>query len=73
MQAIYVKNRDPKAYTDKQALENERLMMLIRKSNNGVLEENNIHPHDLLSAKIRDEYSKKVLTSGIMIDVDKDD
>lgn len=73
LQAIYVKNRDPAAYTDKQEIENERLMMIIRKSNMGSLDEENLHPHDLLSAQIRDEYSRKVLTSGIMIDLDKDD
>ena len=48
-------------------------MMLLRKSNNGNIDEANLHPHDLLSVQIRDEYSRKVLTSGIMIDQDKDD
>lgn len=43
-------------------------MMLLKKSNNGNLDEANLHPHDLLSAQIRDEYTRKVLTSGIMID-----
>jgi hypothetical protein len=39
LQAIYVKNRDPKAYANSQELENERLMMLIRKHNNGNIDE----------------------------------
>eukprot|EP00347_Sterkiella_histriomuscorum_P022120 403331610 len=73
LQGIYVKNRDPKAYTDKEQLDNERLVMLIRKTNNGEIDEKNIHPHDLLSAKIRTEYASKILTSGTMLDVVKDD
>ena len=73
LQGIYVKNRDPKAYADKEQLENERLIMLIRKTNNGEIDEKNIHPHDLLSAKIRREYTSKILTSGTMLDLVKDD
>ena len=73
LQGIYVKNRDPKAYADKEQLENERLIMLIRKTNNGEIDEKNIHPHDLLSAKIRTEYASKILTSGTMLNLIKDD
>lgn len=47
--------------------------MLLKKSNNGNVDEANLHPHDLLSAQIRDEYTRKVLTSGIMLDLEKDD
>lgn len=73
LNAIYVKNRDPRSYTDKQAIENERLTMLVKKSRTGFVNETDIHPHDLLSASIRSEYKKKILNSGVFIDIERDD
>ena len=70
--AIYVKNRDPREYSNKQDNENERLTFLVKKNNKGI-DEKNMHPHDLLSASIRDEYKKKMLSAGILINPDTDD
>jgi biopolymer transport protein ExbD len=73
LNAIYVKNRDPSAYTNKQALDTERLTLLVKKSNSGYMNDTEIHPHDLLSESIKAEYKKKILNQGILIDLDKDD
>lgn len=67
-----MKNRDREAYKDTDALERERLTLLLRKHNGGTLDEN-VHAHDLLSAKIRDEYYRKHVMSNIMLNVEEDD
>ena len=68
-----MKNRDRESYKDNEALQRERLNLLIRKHNGGSVDENELHAHDLLSAKIRDEYYRKHVMSNIMIKVEEDD
>lgn len=68
-----MKNRDRESYKDNEALQRERLNLLIRKHNGGSVDENDLHAHDLLSAKIRDEYYRKHVMSNIMIKVEEDD
>ena len=63
--AVYFKNYDPNVYQDKNALEAEKLEMIVRKNKVEEMEDGGFHPQDLMSTKLRDHLeteNRKALT-----------
>lgn len=77
--AVYVKNMDDKRYTDKAALEEERLHYLLKKHEGGVvLEEESQNmgkpsAHDLLAVKLQDEVKRGQKASLTYLQPETDD
>jgi hypothetical protein len=47
--AVYVKNKDPRVYREKEKLEEERLALLVERHTGVMSEDGTIHAHDLIS------------------------
>lgn len=69
--AIFVKNMDPRVYTDPKVLEEERLQFLVQRHSQ-IADDGNVHAHDLISMRIQDRIKTDQRKSLAMIDGDDD-